>query len=145
MKKIIIVNLQKKKESSNTVFLVCNKRGNKSHNCPGKARYNKITGKVEIYEKCININNSHNSITLEKFKEMYIINNFGNIDFKIKYYQKLFTKCLILYKEANNIKEAIYKFKEKFKNIEYLINENIFSKLKNELFGNTNTLNIEEL
>lgn len=48
----------KKKESESTVYLVCRERGNNSQNCPGKAKYNKETGVVEIYIKCDDKKNS---------------------------------------------------------------------------------------
>ena len=55
--------------------MVCNKRGINNNKCQGKAPYFIESGKVEIYEKCINNNKLHNPITLEKFKELYINDN----------------------------------------------------------------------
>lgn len=48
----------KKKESESSVYLVCRVRGNNSKNYPGKAKYNKETGVVEIYIKCDDKKNS---------------------------------------------------------------------------------------
>ena len=41
--------------------------------------------------------------------------------------------------------EAKIKFNTKFKNLEYIINENQFAKLKNEVFGNVNSQSLEDL
>ena len=44
----------------------------------GKAKFYINTGKVIIYEKCINKNNNHQIIDFEKCKELYYINKKGN-------------------------------------------------------------------
>ena len=53
-------------ETNNNVFLVCTKRGSKSDKCPGKSKYVKETGMLNIYEKCINNDFiSHNIMNYE--------------------------------------------------------------------------------
>ena len=56
---------------------------------------------MEIYEKCLNINNNHLQIDFEIFKKCYISNNYENIDMSIRLYQKYFIKCLLLYSNIN--------------------------------------------
>lgn len=87
----------------------------------------------------------HSSIDFEKFKDMYINKSFNNLDFNIIYCQKLYLKCFLLYNDINSYNEFIYKFKERFKDINYLITENIYRKLKGDTNGYINNLNIEEI
>ena len=87
----------------------------------------------------------HSSIDFEKFKDMYINKSFNNLDFNIIYYQKLYLKCFLLYNDINSYNEFIYKFKERFKVINYLITENIYRKLKGDTNWYINNLNIEEI
>lgn len=82
---------------------------------------------------------------MEKFKEIYINDNYKNINFNIEFIQKLYTKCLLLFNEASTYNEAKIKFSNKFKNIEYSKNENQFVKLKNEVFRNANSQTLEDV
>ena len=67
-----ITEFQKKSETGNIVYLTCSKRGHNSQNCKGKAKYNKNTGKVEIYEQCKKENTNLNT-PLASYKAGYII------------------------------------------------------------------------
>ena len=111
----------------------------------GKARFNKNTGDVEIYEKCLNINNNHLQIDFEIFKKCYISNNYENIDMSIRLYQKYFIKCLFLYTNINTYKDELNQFNIIFKEVKFNINENIFSKIKSSVLGSYNNKTIEDV
>jgi hypothetical protein len=83
-------SIYEKKESNKFIYLVCSKRGNKSNFCPGKAKYDKATGIMSIYEKCKNNNNDHNIIEYESFKDQIMKNREENIDINLKFYQKYY-------------------------------------------------------
>jgi len=52
--------------------LVYNIRGKKNDNCPGKVKFIKETGEVQIYEKYINVNSNHKGLDFDNLKS-YII------------------------------------------------------------------------
>ena len=62
-----ITNFTKKIERGNIIYLVCTKRGNKNEKCKGKAKFDRKTGKVVIYNKCVNDKNLHTTINYEEF------------------------------------------------------------------------------
>lgn len=64
-----ITEFTRKKESNKWVYLVCTKRGSKKNPCPGKAKFEKETGVIYVYEKCINTNNTHNQLILKNSKK----------------------------------------------------------------------------
>ena len=64
-------------------------------------------------------NNNHNGLDFESFKKIYYSDNYKNIDMNIKLYQKYFAQCLILDNKCNSYTECIYKFREKFKNVNF--------------------------
>jgi hypothetical protein len=97
-----IIYFTKKFETNNNVFLVCTKRGSKNHKWPGKPKYVKETGMLNIYEKCINNDFiSHNIMNYEKFKQLYRNKNINNINFKIKKIQ-IYLVQYILEEKKNN-------------------------------------------
>ena len=49
-----------------------------------ETKFDKNTGRVDIYKKCINKNNNYNSIDLEEFKKFYLSKNFTNIDMNLR-------------------------------------------------------------
>ena len=137
--------IHKKKESAKTIYLVCSKRGINSKICPEKAKFDKSTGRVDIYKKCINKNNNHNSIDLEEFKKIYLSKNFNNIDMNLRLYQKYLIECSLLCNDINSYADIIDFFKKNFPSKSFKINEDYFSKIKSNLLGNVNNLNIEEI
>ena len=103
----------KKYEQGNIIYLVCNKRGYNSKKFQGKLKYNKETGKVFIYSKCIN-NNNHLLLNYDKFREFYNKDLYNNIDMNILFYKKLFIKCLLKDNIADDYTEFLIKFKKNF-------------------------------
>ena len=95
--------------------MVCNIRGNKKGNCPGKAIFIKITGEVQIYEECINLNLNHKGLDFEQFKKLYYSDNYKNVDMSIKLYQKYYVECLLIDSKCNSYTECIYNFGKKLK------------------------------
>ena len=72
----------KKIERGNIIYLVCTKHGYKNEKCKGKTKFDRKTGKVFIYIKCINYKNLHTTITYEEFKNYYINLNYYTIILK---------------------------------------------------------------
>ena len=128
-----ITEYTKKTETKTTIYLVCSIRGRKSGNCSGKARFNKLTNELEIYEKCVNINNNHKSIDFEQFKKLYINNNYDNIDMNIKLYQKFYVQCLLLDNKVYNYTDCIFIFNQKFHDKNFKITDDIFRKMKSNI------------
>lgn len=60
-----------KKEIQKNIYLACTKRGNNGQNCHGKAKFEKNTGKIIIYEKWDNSNNNHYIIEYDIFKKYF--------------------------------------------------------------------------
>ena len=71
-----ITTFTKKYENSKTIYLVCNKRGQTSKICPGKARFIKENSLIEIYCKCKDDKLIHDTIEFETFYENYISNQY---------------------------------------------------------------------
>ncbi len=124
--------------------MVCNIRG-KKNNDPGKAKFIKETGEIQIYEKCINVNSNHKGLDFEQFKKLYYSDNYKNVDMNIKLYQKFFVQCLLMYSKCNSYTECIYNFGNKFKNISFNLIENIVNKLKLKIYGGIKNSTIEEI
>lgn len=57
----------------------------------------------------------------------------------------LYNKKNHINQSFNSFNESIYKFNERFKDIKYLITENIYRKLKSDTNGHINNLNIIDL
>ena len=70
-------------------------------------------------------------------------NKWLNKGFNIIYYQKIYIKCLLFYNEIYN--GSIYKLNERFKDIKYLLTENIYRQLKSDNNWHINNWNIEEI
>ena len=134
----------KKTESKNTIYLVCNKRGYSSNICPGKAKFNKDTGELSIYEKCIN-NNNHNKVDYKEFRIFFNSKNFKNLDMNSKHFQKLFIQCLYEDNIVNDYLECMQKFKLYFPNNTFILNEEIVRKIKFNIKGGVKAYNIEDL
>ena len=62
-----ITNYTKKSEYGNLIYLVCTKRGVNGKDCKGKAKFDRKTGKIAIYERINNDKNNHNKIKFEDF------------------------------------------------------------------------------
>jgi len=123
-----ITEFTRKKESNKWIYLVCTKRGRIKNPCPGKAKYEKATGIIYVYEKCKNTNNNHKSIDSEKFNEMYRQNTFNNINMKNIIYQKF----LVSDNRIHDYTDCQEKFKSLFPNIKFKITIDIYKKLKIE-------------
>ena len=80
-----------KNKTKKFVYLVCTKRGNKTNLCLGKAKYEKNTGKLIIYENCID-NNNHTKLNFERLKKLYRQENLNMIDINNIRYQKILCK-----------------------------------------------------
>ena len=62
-----------------------------------------------IYEKCKNINNNHNIIEYESFKDKIIKNSKAKIDINLKLYQKYYIQYLFeIGKTKKNSEASIY-------------------------------------
>ena len=140
-----ITEFNKKYEKGNIVYLACSKRGTNSDTCKGKAKYNKKSGLVQIYEYCTNNINLHYNLNFDEFKEMYNKNNYDNLDMSLKIFQKYYVKCLLIDNKANTFLECADKFKTRFNDIKFILNKENISKIKTSIHGNTKYSNIIEL
>ena len=141
-----ITEYTKKNETDKTIFLECSIRGRKGKpNCEGKAKFIKETGVVQIYQKCNNDNNIHKSLDFESFKNLYNINNYANIEMTNILYQKYFIECLFLDNKCNNYTDCLMIFSEKFKNIKFLLSEDIVKKIKSKCIGGIKNSTISEV
>ena len=98
-----ITSFTKKYERGNNIYLSCSKRGPQSDKCPGKAKYEKNSWLIQIYESCVNDIELHNQINFDIFKKMYEQNNFKNLQMNLKLYQRFYIKCLFLDNKASNL------------------------------------------
>ena len=131
-----ITEYSKKNETENIIYLHCKKRGNKGDLCPGKAKYEKKTRKFIIYKKYINSNNIHKTIDIDEFKKIYYNNNCKNLDMSLIIYHKFYIVCLFNENKVTNFTDCASIFKNEFKNIKFLLTENIVNKIKTEVKGN---------
>ena len=106
-----ITEYSKKNETENIIYLLCKKRGNKGDLCPGKAKYEKKTGKFIIYKKCINSNNIHKTIDIDEFKKIYYKNNCKNLDMSLIIYQKFYVEYLFNENKVTNFTDCAFIFK----------------------------------
>lgn len=125
--------------------MVCTKRGNQSKDCPGKAKYEKESGKIYIYQKCNNNNEKHNKIDFEEFKDSYYKKQYNKLNMNKIIFQKFYIKCLVLDNKITNYTDAIFNFKKDFKDINFLLTKDDVNYIKNANTENTNNLTIEEL
>ena len=135
----------KKNEYGNLIYLVCSKRGYSSNICPGKAKYNKETGKLIIYEKCINNKNNHNLLDINLFRNHFKNNEYKNIDMNNKIFQKYYIQCLFEQKNIYSYIDCIQKFKTQFPNNTFILTEENIKKIKFTVQGGVNKYNIEDL
>ena len=80
-----ITEYSKKYEIDNNIYLHCTKRGNSGNACPGKAKLEKETEKIIIYEKCNDKIIIHKSIGYENFKKLYHSDRLQNIDMNLNF------------------------------------------------------------
>ena len=124
-----ITEYTKKRESGNNIYLVCSKRGKDSKNCLGKAKFNRLTGKLTIYSKCTNKKGNHNGIDINIFTKLFNNNIFKNINMELYLYQKYYIECLFKNNKVNNYTECIQIFKEQFPKTEFSLKEDTVSKI----------------
>lgn len=98
-----------------------------------------------IFTIFINTYNNHKSIDSEKFNEMYRQNRFNNINMENIIYQKLLVANLISDNRIHDYTDCQEKFKSLFPYIKFKITIDIYKKLKMNINGAVNNLNIEEL
>lgn len=139
-----ITKFTKKSESGNIVYLTCSKRGNNSKNCPGKAKFNRKSGLVEIYKECKNEINLHTTMDFEKFKEHYDKNNFEGLNMELRLYQTYYIKCLIIDNKIRDYTDANEKFYIRFKK-KLILNEEYFRKIKYNILGGVNNMSLEDI
>ena len=104
---MILLHNSQKKESAKTIYLVCSKRWINSKICPWKAKFDKSTGRVDNYKKCINKNNNHNTIDLEEFKKINLSKNFNNIEMNLRLYQKYLIESSLLCNDINSYADIL--------------------------------------
>ena len=63
----------------------------------------------------------------------------------LRLYQKYLIECSLLCNDINSYADIIEFFKKNFPSKSFKINEDYFSKIKSNLLGNVNNLNIEEI
>lgn len=63
----------------------------------------------------------------------------------IKLYQKFYVKCLFIDNKCNNYTEVITNFKEKFKNIKFILTEEIVKKIKANTIGGIKNATIKDI
>lgn len=130
----------KKNETGKIVYLVCNKRGKTSKLCTGKERFFKDSSKIENYENCIDNKLLHDTINYEDFYQIYISNEFSNIDMKLWINQKYFAD-----NKVQNYVDWIEKFNIRFNNIKFILNEDCIRKIKASLLGAVNNKSIFDI
>lgn len=64
--------MPKKEIQKNFIYLTCTKRGNNGQKCHGKAKFEKSTGKIIIYEKCDHSNNNHYLIEYDNLQNFFM-------------------------------------------------------------------------
>ena len=129
----------KKNETETIIYLHCTKRGTSGNICPGKAKFEKNSGKVLIYEKFDDTNKIHKRLEFEDFKNFYYNNNYKNIDMNLIIFQKYYVRCLFNDNKVKNYTDCVNIFKNIFTNnnfnINFKLSENIVNKIKTEVKG----------
>ena len=79
------------------------------------------------------------------FRNLYKNNEYNNIDMNNKIYQKFYVQCLYEDNSVNTFIDCTKKFKFRFPNNTFLLNEESVKKIKFNIQGGLNNFNIEDL
>lgn len=124
---------------------MCTKRGNKSNICKGKAKYDRKTGEIIIYNLCKNDKNLHVKMDYEEFKEKLKKNNIKDIDMNLYIYQKYYIRYNLIENKNFDYVTCMDLFKKQYKDIEFKITEEGFQKIKTTNLGTVKNKTIEEV